>query len=131
MSKLLARAKAKRSNVINSYQQMSLDDAYIDECCYNLQQGIEFCLKYVVEMLGESYVETHDIRAQLNILKKLNVEIPCEKELRILASTLNSWEAETRYNDNFVALIEDIDDAIIILDKLISYSEGLVTIKEN
>lgn len=131
MSKLLARAKAKRSNVINSYQQMSLDDAYIDECCYNLQQGIEFCLKYVVEMLGESYVETHDIRAQLNILKKLNVEIPCEKELRMLASTLNSWEAETRYNDNFVALIEDIDDAIIILDKLISYSEGLVTIKGN
>lgn len=131
MSKLLARAKAKRSNVINSYQQMSLDDAYIDECCYNLQQGIEFCLKYVVEMLGESYVETHDIRAQLNMLKKLNVEIPCEKELRMLASTLNSWEAETRYNDNFVALIEDINDAIIILDKLISYSEGLVTIKEN
>lgn len=131
MSKLLARAKAKRSNVINSYQQMSLDDAYIDECCYNLQQGIEFCLKYVVEMLGESYVETHDIRAQLNMLKKLNVEIPCEKELRMLASTLNSWEAETRYNDNFVALIEDIDDAIIILDKLISYSEGLVTIKGN
>ena len=131
MSKLLARAKAKRSNVINSYQQMSLDDAYIDECCYNLQQGIEFCLKYVVEMLGESYVETHDIRAQLNMLKKLNVEIPCEKELRMLASTLNSWEAETRYNDNFVALIEDINDAIIILDKLISYSEGLVTIKGN
>lgn len=131
MSKLLARAKAKRSNVINSYQQMSLDDAFIDECCYNLQQGIEFCLKYVVEMLGESYVETHDIRAQLNILKKLNAEIPCEKELRMLASTLNSWEAETRYNDNFVALIEDIDDAIIILDKLICYSEGLVTIKGN
>ena len=131
MSKLLARAKAKRANVINNYQQMSLDDAYIDECCYNLQQGIEFCLKYVVEMLGESYVETHDIRAQLNMLKKLNVEIPCEKELRMLASTLNSWEAETRYNDNFVALIEDIDDAIIILDKLISYSEGLVTIKGN
>lgn len=131
MSKLFARAKAKRANVINSYQQMSLDDAYIDECCYNLQQGIEFCLKYVVEMLGESYVETHDIRAQLNMLKKLNVEIPCEKELRMLASTLNSWEAETRYNDNFVALIEDIDDAIVILDKLISYSEGLVTIKGN
>ena len=54
-----------------------------------------------------------------------------KKELSMLASTLNSWEAETRYNDNFVALIEDIDDAIIILDKLISYSEGLVTIKGN
>ena len=129
MSKLHARAKAKRANVINNYQQMSLDDAYIDECCYNLQQGIEFCLKYVVEMLGESYVETHDIRAQLNMLKKLNVEIPCEKELRMLASTLNSWEAETRYNDNFVALLEDIDEAREIADELIDYCEKQVQMR--
>lgn len=55
MSKLLARAKAKRTNVINCYNQISLDDAYIDECCFNLQQGIEFCLKYIVEMSGKIY----------------------------------------------------------------------------
>lgn len=54
MSKLLARAKAKRTNVINCYNQISLDDAYIDECCFNLKQGIEFCLKYIVEMSGEN-----------------------------------------------------------------------------
>jgi HEPN domain-containing protein len=54
MSKLLARAKAKRTNAENNYNYMSIDDAYIDECCFNLQQAIEFSLKYLVEMYGEN-----------------------------------------------------------------------------
>ena len=71
MSKLLARAKAKKSSAENSYNNMSLDDAYIDECCFNLQQAIEFTLKYLVEMSGERYIENHDIRAQINKLNKI------------------------------------------------------------
>ena len=126
MSKLLARAKAKRSSAENSYNNMSIDDAYVDECCFNLQQVIEFSLKYLVEMAGENYVETHDIRAQMNKLKKLGKFIPCEEKLRLLASTINSWEVETRYNDNFVALLEDINDVKKIADELIEYCDKQV-----
>ena len=127
MSKLLARAKAKRTNAENNYNYMSIDDAYIDECCFNLQQAIEFSLKYLVEMFGENYVENHDIRAQMNKLKKMDKFIPCEEKLRQMASVINSWEVETRYNDNFVALIEDIDDARKIVDELINYCDSLLT----
>lgn len=123
MSKLLARAKAKRSSAENSYNNMSIDDAYVDECCFNLQQVIEFSLKYLVEMAGENYVESHDIRAQMNKLKKLGKFIPCEEKLRLLASTINSWEVETRCNDNFVALLEDINDVKKIADELIEYCD--------
>ena len=130
MSKLLARAKAKRFSAENSYFKISIDDAYIDECCFNLQQAIEFSLKYLVEMYGERYIENHDIRAQMNKLKSLNKYIPCEKELRMMASTLNSWEVETRYNDNFVALLEDIDMAREIADKVIKYCEDMVEIEK-
>lgn len=126
MSKLLARAKAKRSSAENSYNNMSIDDAYVDECCFNLQQVIEFSLKYLVEMAGENYVESHDIRAQMNKLKKLGKFIPCEEKLRLLASTINSWEVETRYNDNFVALLEDINDVKKIADELIEYCDKQV-----
>jgi len=129
MSKLLARAKAKRFNAENSYHCMSIDDAYIDECCFNLQQAIEFSLKYLVEMSGEQYVENHDIRAQMNKLKQLNTFIPSEDKLRLYASTINSWEVETRYNDKFVALIEDINEIRIIADELIKYCESLVRIE--
>lgn len=126
MSKLLAREKAKRSSAENSYNNMAIDDAYVDECCFNLQQVIEFSLKYLVEMAGENYVENHDIRAQMNQLKKLGKFIPCEEELRLMASTINSWKVETRYNDNFVALLEDIDDVKKIADELIEYCDKQV-----
>ena len=126
MSKLLARAKVKRVNAEYDYQNIAIDDAYIDDCCYNLEQTIEFSLKYLIEMNGENYVENHDIRAQMNKLKSIGAFIPCEKELRLYASTINSWEVETRYNDNFTALIDDINDIRIIADEIIDYCDGLV-----
>lgn len=131
MSKLLARAKAKRFSAENSYNNMSLDDAYIDECCFNLQQAIEFSLKYLVEISGEAYIENHDIRAQMNKLKKMDQYFPCEEKLRLMASTINSWEVDTRYNDNFIALLEDIDEARVIADELIKYCEEQVMCVES
>ncbi len=130
MSKLLARAKTKRFNAENCYYKMGVDDAYVDDCCFNLQQAIELSLKYLVEMHGENYIENHDIRAQMKKLKELNAFIPCEKELRLLASTINSWETETRYNENFMALVEDIDDVRKIADEVIKYCDSLVIEKK-
>ena len=52
--------------------------------------------------------------------------IPCEEKLRQMASIINSWEVETRYNDKFVALII-IDDARKIVDELINYCDNLLT----
>ena len=130
MSKLLARAKAKRFSAENSYNNITVDDAYIDECCFNLQQTIEFCLKYLVEMAGEVYPENHDIRSQINRLKKLNQYIPCEDKLRLLASLINSWGVETRYSDSFTALLEDIDDVRVIADEIIEYCDSLVISEE-
>lgn len=43
-----------------------------------------------------------------------------------MASTINSWEAESRYNDDFCALVEDIEDTFIIADEIIAYAETLV-----
>ena len=126
MSKLFARAQAKYANAENNYLRIGEDDAFLDETCFNLQQCIELCLKYLVEMSGEEYIETHDIRAQINKLRSLNAVIPCEQDLRKMATTLNSWEAESRYNDNFTALIDDIEDARNIAEELIIYCRGIV-----
>ena len=62
----------------------------------------------------------------MNKLKSLGKFIPCEEKLRLMASTINSWEVETRCNDNFVALLEDIDEVRIIATELIDYCEKLV-----
>lgn len=126
MSKLLARAKVKLVNAENDYYKLSVDDAYIDDCCYSLQQTIEYCLKYIVELNGENYIENHDVRAQLNKLKNLNVVLPFEDKIRTLASTINSWEVESRYNDDFVALIEDIDEVKQLAREIVNYCDSLV-----
>ena len=126
MSKLFARAKVKKINADNDFRNLSLDDAFLDDCCYNLQQCIEACLKYIVELNGEEYVENHDVRAQLNKLSALGVNLSCTDKIRSIASTLNSWEVESRYNDNFTALLEDITDAKEIADELLEYCDSLV-----
>lgn len=72
-------------------------------------------------MNGIQYAENHDIRANLNILNRQNIEIPCEKELRLIASTLYSRETESRYKDSFIAAIKDIDEVLQIADTLSKY----------
>ncbi|MCM1236727.1 MAG: HEPN domain-containing protein [Ruminococcus flavefaciens] len=119
MSRLLARACVKLENAEADYRKIEMDDAYLDDCCYNLQQCIELSLKYAVEIHGGRYVENHDIRAQLNILNKLGVQIPNEALLRQNAQTFNDWEASSRYKDNFFALLEDIDIARSCANSLI------------
>lgn len=126
MSKLLARAKVKRFNAENDYLLISQDDAFLDDCCYNLQQTVEFSLKYIVEMNGENYVENHDVRAQLNKLRTMGVTLPFGEDIRRLASVLNSWEAESRYNDDFTSLIEDVEDVRRLADTMLAYCDSLI-----
>ena len=133
MSKLLSRSKIALEHAIADYAKINNDDCYLDSCCFNLQQCVEFLLKGIVEMNGLQYAENHDIRANLNILNKQNIEIPCEKELRILASTLYSWETESRYKESFIAAIKDIDEVFVIAKELINYSCSqieMITVEE-
>lgn len=121
MSKLLSRSKISLEHAKADYDKINTNDCYLDSCCFHLQQCIEFLLKGIVEMNGMQYAEYHDIRANLNILNRLNIEIPCEKELRLLASTLYSWETESCYKESFIASIKDIDEVLKIADILTEY----------
>lgn len=122
MSKLLSRAKISLEHAKSDYVKINNNDCYLDSCCFNLQQGIEFLLKGIVELNGAQYAENHDIRANLNILNRLDITIPCEKELRQFASTLYSWETESRYKESFIAAIKDIDEIFNIANELTKYA---------
>jgi len=119
MSKLLSRAHVSLENAEHNYGRIGLDDCYMDACCYNLQQSIEFSLKFLVEMTGQQYAENHDVRANLNILNKMDYHVPNEKEIRNMASTLYSWETESRYRDSFVVAIEDVEEAFVYARSLL------------
>ena len=128
MSKLLERAKVKLENAKNNYSKMGDDDAYRDDVCYNLQQAIEMSLKSIVELNGLQYAENHDVRANLNILNHAGINLPIQVELRNMASTIYSWETESRYKDSFVSMTEDIDSAMQIAEKLIEIGNSMVNI---
>lgn len=133
MSKLLSRSKISLEHAKSDYEKINSNDCYMDSCCFHLQQSIEFLLKGIVEMNGAQYAENHDIRANLNILNRLNVEIPSEKELRLLASTLYSWETESRYKESFIAAIKDIDEVFKIAEELTKYIYSqleIITVQE-
>lgn len=127
MSKLFKRAKVQLSIANECHKHFADDDAYIDACCYSIQQSIELSLKYLVELHGEPYAENHDLRANIKKLNRLNVTVPMEAELRNMASTLYSWETESRYNDEFIALLADIDDAMAIAVALITFADELTS----
>ena len=131
MSKLLARAKVKLENAENDYLKMGDEDAYRDDCCYNLQQAIEMSLKSIVELNGLTIAENHDLRVNINVLNRAGVDIPMQEEIRKMASTLYSWETETRYKDGFVSLTEDIEDARLIAKELIKYADTFTELIEN
>lgn len=121
MSKLLSRSKIALEHAKSDYIKIDSNDCYMDSCCFHLQQAIEFLLKGIVEMNGAQYAENHDVRANLNILSRIGIEIPCEKELRLMASTLYSWETESRYKDSFIAATKDIDEVFLIAEELSNY----------
>lgn len=126
MSKLLKRAQANLASAKNMYRDAGNDDAFLDKCCFDLQQTIKMILKFLIELSGENYSRVHDIRAHLNHLDDLGVEIPNRTELGYLAQTLNSWEAESRYFDSFFAVTSDIDLAMKYAEDLIDYAESLL-----
>lgn len=127
MSKLLSRAMVALENAEHNYDRILIDDCYLDACCYNLQQAIEFSLKFLVEMTGQQYAENHDIRANINILNREDYHISHEKELRNMASTLYSWENESRYKDSFVAVIEDVEEAFTYARALVEEAKGKIS----
>lgn len=119
MSKLLSRAKVALDNAKYNYGKISYDDCYMDACCYNLQQSIELSLKFLVEMTGQQYAENHDVRANLNLLNRVDYHVNYEKEIRNMASVLYSWETESRYKDSFIAAIADVEEAFIYAKALV------------
>ncbi|MCM1172517.1 MAG: HEPN domain-containing protein [Clostridium sp.] len=126
MSKLLNRAKVNRKIVADNYKLISTDDAYLDSCCFNVQQAIEQALKFLIEIYGGVHTEDYDAYVQLNKLLESPVNIPRVSELHNLANTLNNWKMEAWYSESFTASIEDLDKAISIADDIIAFADNSI-----
>lgn len=127
MSKLLVRARNFLDGAQFCYSKMATDASFIDQCCFNLWQSIDFSLKFLVEQEGVNYVLTHSLKAQLNKLDQVHSKLlpDCLKEqIRCMANTLEGWRDDARYDDDFIATKDDVDDAMSIAKTLIAIGES-------
>lgn len=127
MSRLLSRAIVSLEQAKFDYKRIHLDDCYMDACCYNLEQSIEFSLKFLVEMTGQQYAQNHDIRSNINILNRVDYHICYEKEIRNMAATLYSWETESRYKESFTAVVADVEEAFVYAESLVKEGKSMIS----
>ena len=126
MSKLLRRAKARFESAKLQYSRISEDDAYLDMCCFDLQQVLEFTLKFIVEISGSKYKVGHNLLLQLADIDRLGIEIPDKSFYLSNASLFNTWETQTRYFDDFTAVMSLVDETVQKIPALLDFADSLV-----
>lgn len=115
MSQLLKKSENNIAIAKYTWRSASLDDSFISNTCYHLQQALELALKHLLELNAIEYPRTHNIRVLLDLCHSINLpfEIPCCVENK--APTYTNWEASSRYNDNFMASKTDVEELFNVL----------------
>ena len=121
MSSLLLRAESdiKIARLLLSPEGNPTNDEMItDQAAYHVQQGIEKALKYQSEIMGVEYIKTHNLVGLISNLENNGYFV--EEALKEKAFIISDWEASSRYNDDFIAVKKDIEDAIQLFETLIT-----------
>lgn len=105
------------------WSKVSYDDIYLNNTCFDLQQCIEFALKYILEMSGISYPRTHDIGKLIELLRTRSAVIA---KIYAHHSEYTRWEVSARYSQNFVAIRGDILECFALSEELIKNADTLV-----
>ena len=107
---------------------MEEDDAFLDETCYNLEQCIDMCLKYLLEMNGENLFDTNDVRVLINKLKMIDAKIPYEDRLRSMSNILNDWDIQLTCTGAVEPTLDDVIKVKKIAENLIEYCDKIVKV---
>lgn len=94
-------------------------------CCFDLQQSLEFTLKYLVECSGEPYKFGHNILTQLADFERLHVEIPGADFFKQNAPVINTWESQLYSNDEFTVDVQLVASVMTKVLALIEFADQL------
>ena len=123
MSKLFSRSKYKLKSALYDLQNVASDDSALDSACFNLQQSLEFALKYIFECEGYVYPWGHSISKIISALESY-IDIPGSVSVfKDKAGIYTAWESESRYTDSFIGSIKDANECVNRLRDLHEYIE--------
>ena len=104
MSVLLLNAKTKIKAVDLTIDY--LEDTqfnFSSEICFNIQQILEFTIKYVLEVKCVEYRRSHDIEYLFDLLSSVCELSDVAIQLRNVANKITKWETSSRYDEGFIA----------------------------
>lgn len=130
MSQLLKKSKINLDMASYAWRNVSVDDIYITQTCYHLQQTLECALKYLLTLNEVLYPRTHDIRVLLDLCHGLELSPTIPQCFEDKASTYTNWEASSRYNDEFMATKTDIEEVFKILPDFVNSIDKLSVLTE-
>lgn len=131
MSTLLERAKIYLDHASYDIQKAKEDDLFISHGCTEVQQSLEFTLKYLVTLHGKSYNEGHYLTPNIKEVYDDEEQIqPLLDKLLESDVLLKDWYIKSRYNDDFLALLRDLQKFFDIASELLNYVSSKVTTRE-
>ncbi|KAI4448714.1 hypothetical protein C823_003241 [Eubacterium plexicaudatum ASF492] len=88
------------------------DEMYFNIVAYHLQQCVEKVIKGALECVGVTVPNTHRITKLLQMVQHNGANITVTEWLDDHAEMLSEWEAESRYNMDFVVEKRKLDRAM-------------------
>lgn len=123
LDRSLMRFKTAKRNILET----TYDDAWCDGICFDLQQAIEFLIKWKLESIGVPYTKTHDIMVLCDLLYQNNIDIYQVPNLKERAAMITSWETSSRYGSGVLTTKTAIDEVVAIYNAM---SDMLVPVPE-
>ena len=94
------------------YETPYNDEMYLNNAAYHLQQAVEKTLKGALECVGITVPNTHKITKLIAMISHHGAHLQITEWLDDHSEVLSSWEAETRYNMDFLVEKRKLDRAV-------------------
>ena len=124
MSTLLSRSNAWMESAKNAMSRIRENDAFMDCACFNIQQAIEFLLKYELDTIKVKYGETHNIMELVRLFKNSKYDLSTIENLFMMADTITEWEFNIRNGKDIIVTRRRIVMACTIYYDLLDLFQG-------
>lgn len=110
-----------RSNLSQAKGGLAFDDVYLEDLCFQAQQGAEKALKAVLIVLQVRFPYSHDLATLVSLIERTGHPIP---ERVQLAATLSDYAVEARYPGvSEPVTYEEYEQAIATAEEVIQWAQ--------
>ena len=109
---LLNRAITNYNAAVTLKENLSVDEFFLNQIAYNIQQSYEMTIKYLLEINGVEYPKTHDIDQLIRIANVSGVNLDMSEYLDEHSEMISQWESKSRYVMGYLVESKKIDRAL-------------------